>query len=561
MNRRKKDIISHLVAIITILAIVIIANRFFFRIDLTSDKRYTVSDNSKTIIKNLDDVVFIKVYLDGDMNIAYNRMRKKIKETLQEFKVIGKQNIEYVFENPFIGRADKEKRLQELVDEGFRYAYILGKDEEGGRNSKPVIPGVIISYKSNTIVVNLLEENSAIKKEDREMIQVENSIKSLEYNIIRAIKVVTQQKKEKIAFIQGHGELDRYDVYDMILELSNSYDVEPVWINGKNEILDKYKLIIIAKPTERFSKEDKIVIDQYIMNGGKVLWAIDRMNVPVDSLENGTLLVPYDLNLDDMLFKYGVRINPEIIQDFQSDQLPLIPNYSRASYDFTRWPYYILFKSEKSPVSPEMQIVRCQYASPVDLIEARKEIQKTVLLKTSKLSRLKKASSVISYGEVEYPLSKSDYDTFNLVTGVLLEGKFKSNFDRPNMKIYLGDELYKVKKESDLNKMVIISDGDIIRNEYKVVGQGQFVPYPVGYNVYSHATFSNREFLMNVISYLTDDIGLMSIRTRNLKVRRLDQMKIENKTKWQVINLISPVLLIAVLGFLYIDNRKKKYTR
>ncbi len=551
MNKKTKDILSYTLIILGVISIAIISSKFFFRIDLTADKRYTISDDTKNILQNLDDVVFIKVYLKGELELPYVLFQKKIKETLDEFKVFGKNHVEYVFEDPFEGVKELDKRLEELGEEGLRTV------PNNNEKEPPVVPGAVITYKTKSVTVNLLEAGD-VRNPDTDT-RINKSINFLEYNLIDAIHTLTYNKKEKIAFLQGHGELDDREVKSLTSELEKTYSTDQVWIRGSENVLDEYKLVVVAKPTRRFSQEDKIVLDQYIMKGGKIIWLLDQMRVDTDTSGYYAGLIRFfDLNLGDLLFEYGVRIRNELVLDFYSDQVKYQRN-SRAPVELRRWPYWPVFLTIlKHPVTPGLLQVRSQYANPIDTLKAKKQIHKTVLLQSSDKTKIHPATTMIDYSELDFPSQITDFDTSLHITGVLLEGKFKSHYR--NTRIYLKDKLYHIIKESPENKMIIISDGDIIRNYFTEVNAMDYYWAPLGLNTETGKLYDNKEFLLNAIDYLMDDVGLMQLRTRNFELRPLNQEKLENRQRWQIINLVFPSLLVALFGISFIRSQKRKYT-
>ncbi len=561
--KKNKIKLQLILSISIILLIAYISSFLYFRIDLTSDKRYTLSETTKNILKNLDDIVFVKVYLDGELNIPFKKMQKNLRETLDEFKVYAKSYLEYEFINPFEDTDPKTRNnvFNELYKKGLKPSNIVSSDEEGGFSEKVIFPGVIINYRGIEVAVNLLRNNPGLSSEEN----INNSIQSLEYELINKIRSITNTKAEKIAFIEGHGELNEFQVGDITQELANYFQVDRGQINGKPGIIDEYKAIIIAKPTRKFSEADKFVIDQYIMNGGKVLWFIDEVNVSLDSLINGsTIALINQLNIEDLLFRYGVRINPNLIQDIQCNLIPVNTALAGNPANFVPapWPYYPLLTAPPShPVTRNLNMIKTEFVNSLDTIAARKQINKHVLLKSSQYSKIVNAPVKISLEEIKRNPRKDEFRHSGLPVAVLLEGKFESAFKNRMLSNFFPQGVPNFKSESIENKMLVVSDGDIIRNDIKQTPRGTMV-LPLEFDKYTRQTFGNTDFIINAVNYLTGLEDLMQLRSREFRLRLLDKTKIkEQRIKWQLINTALPILIILIFGVTYNYVRKQKYAR
>lgn len=557
-----KNLFRFILPVLIIILIVYISSFMMLRIDLTSEKRYTLSQVTKNILKNLDDVVYVKVYLDGDLNIPFKKFQRNIRETLNEFKVYGKKNIEYEFINP---AAESDERIRndvftELFDKGLQPTNILSKDKEGATSEKIIFPGAVIVYRGIELAVNLLKNNPGFSSEEN----INNSVQTIEYELISKIRSLVSKEVEAIVFIEGHGELDEDQTRDITIDLANYFRVDRGEILGRPGILDRYKAIIIAKPTQKFSEADKFVIDQYIMNGGKVLWFIDAVNVSLDSLINGsTMALINDLNVDDLLFRYGLRINPDLVQDIQCNIIPVNMALAGNPAKFVPapWPYYPLLSAPTThPVTRSLNLVETKFVNSIDTIEARKQIKKTVLLKTSPYSRTLVAPVMIRLEEIKTPPEKSLFSSNGIPVAVLLEGIFESAFKHRMIDEYFQQGLPSFKEESVPNKMMVVADGDIIRNEVRNTARGTMI-MPLGIDKYTNQIFGNKDFIVNAVNYLTDQEGLIQLRTKEYRLRLLDRSKIkEQRLRWQLINSILPVLLVIVSGILFNYFRKQKYT-
>lgn len=566
-KRNNKSAYNSLITTSLIVLIVVIINllsgKIFFRLDLTSEKRYTISEDTRNILEDLNDVVFVRIYLDGELNIPLQSFQKNIVELLDEFKVFGRSNFEYELVDPFENLSEKEQEnvKLELSDKGLKVTQIDQRKKDGSRVRKLIVPGAIVVYNGVEIPVNLLLNNPRNSAE----LNLNNSREALEYNLISTIKNITAENTDKIAFIEGHGEWPSPFLGDIMAEFAKTFQIDRGAINGKPGILDSYKAIIIAGPVMEFSEQDKYVIDQYIMQGGKVVWLLDAVNVNLDSIAMGySVALPNHLNLDDMLFKYGVRLNTNIIQDVQSGNLlvNVALQGEQPKFQPEQWIYYPLITPKKSnTITNNLNRILLQYASSIDTITARSNIRKTPLLTSSIYSKVQTIPKIIELAEIATPITQIDFDAPNQLIGVLLEGKFESVFKNRMLNEYFETSPANRKDESIETKMVVIADADIIRNEVRRTPQGP-QGIPLGYDRITGHTYGNKDFLINVLSYLTDDSNLLNLRGREFQLRLLNRKKIaEERLKWQIINVLLPIIIIILGGLVYSVIRKSKYSR
>jgi ABC-2 type transport system permease protein len=552
--------------IISLIIIVIAAyllSVYFFRIDLTSEKRYTLSAFSKLSLKELDTVVHVKVYLDGDLNIPFRKMQQRLKETLDEFKVYAGDNLEYEIINLFAGKDSKaiNDEVDKLVEKGLKPTNILAKDKEGGTSEKLVIPGALIQYKGLEIPVNLLKNNPGAGAEEN----INNSIQAFEFEFMRVISSLSSDKTEKIAFLEGHGEYDEYHVGDITRELGWYFQVDRGRINGVPGILDPYAAVVIAGPTMPFGEQDKFVLDQYLMQGGKLLWFIDMVNASIDSIREGgsTIGLIRMLNIDDLLFRYGARINPVLIQDVQCNMIPVNLALAGNPTDFRPVPWLyspLLFAPDNHAITRNLNMVKTEFAGCIDTIEARKGIRKTVLLKTSQISRKVAAPVVINIEEVRIPLKQEQFSEPFLPVAVLLEGPFESVFKNRMVSELFPDSAVQVIETGVPSSVLVVADADMIRNDIRPTPQGVLIS-PLGLDRYTQQTYGNKEFIVNAIQFMTGHEGLIKLRSRELTLRLLDKSKIkEDRRKWVLINTILPPLVVIVAGLIYSWIRRKKYS-
>jgi ABC-2 type transport system permease protein len=572
-STRKKDIIKLVISLVVIVFVNYAAGFVNTKIDLTKDKKYSLSPVSKEILKNLHDKVSIKVYLDGKLSIPYKKFRRSIEDKLDEFKVYGKEKLSYTFVDPL-----KHSDLRELQQKKLHPVNYSYKNRQGDLTIATIVPGALISYRDREVPVNLLKDGPVSDEE-----KVNSSLELLEYKFINMIRKITNDNPDTIGFIIGHGELYGYELEDIYRELEDCYKIDKVvMINGQARILDKYKTIVIAKPKYKFSEADKFVIDQYIMNGGKALWLIDEVSVSnVDSLfsKGNIIALINNLNIEDQLFRYGIRINPVLVKDKVCTILPInvgLPNQVEIWEPFD-WPYFpLLNPAPDHPITKNSSYIRSQFANTIDTLGSRRTVKKTILLKTSKKNKLVRVPTIISKEEIFYDEPASTFDTLAKPVAVLLEGTFESDFNnRPVPENLMpGDKELAFRSKSVNTKMIVVADGDVIRNDYRILPDRIFI-LPLKTDKYIEfinnfynkeelpSFFDNKDFLVDAINYLTNTRGITDLRNREYKLRLLDEEKtggLKNRIKWQLINTLLPVLIIIAFGLLYNYLRKRKYT-
>ena len=561
LNKKARHHLKLDIQVITVLLLAYILSFFFFRIDLTSEKRYTLSPYTKKVLKNLNDIAYVRVYLNGELNIPFRKMQQSLREILDEFRVYGKDNIQYTFINPFESNdaGVREDMFNQLYEKGLKPTNILSNDNEGGSSEKIIFPGALITYKGVEIPVNLLKNNPGIPAEEN----INNSIQAAEFELIKVISSLSREKAEKVAFIEGHGELDEYQTEDISKELSMYYRVDRGKINGQPGILDDYIAVIIAKPQKHFSEPDKYVLDQYIMKGGRVMWFLDRVETSLDSLAMGSALaVINDLNLEDMLFRYGVRINPVLLQDMQCNLIPVNVALTGNNPEFRPAPWYyfpLLSSPQDNPVTRNLNMIKTEFVNTVDTVGARKGTEKTVLLRSSEFSRVVEAPLIMSLGEIRADPTREDFQKSGLAVAVMLDGTFESVFQNRMISEIMPDSTQSYIPGSRPTKMLIVADGDVIRNDIRVTPR-EIISLPLGFDRYTQQTFGNKDFVMNAMHYLTGNEELVNLRSREITLRLLDKAKIkEDRPFWIIINTALPVVIIILAGILYNILRKRKY--
>jgi len=573
-NRIKKNNLMQLLLSLLILVFVNIISYFIFtRIDLTSEKRYTLSESTKKYLKQIDDVMYFQVYLDGEFPAGFKRLRSETKEMLDEFRAYN-DNIQYTFINPSEG--DDKKKIQntyqQLVNKGIQPTNIKTKTTEGS-SQQWIFPGALVSYRQKEVPVQLFTNQLGTPSDQ----VLNNSVQNLEYNLINAIRKLLVKNKPRIALTRGHGELGIDRLADIIYSLSDFYAVDTVNIDGKinslmvrgtkeKPLLNKYSALIIAKPDSAFNEKDKYFIDQFVMHGGKILWLLDPVIVSMDSLQRSseTLAIAIDRNLDDMLFKYGVRINTNLILDMNALPIPAVTGQygGQPKVELMPWYYFpVLMPTAKHPIVTNLNAIKAEFVSSIDTVGG-KGIKKTVLLTSSKYSRVVNTPARISLDLLQSVPDERVYNQSYLPVAVLLEGSFQSLYlNRLPPEMVTDNKSFDFMEKSPETKMIVVSDGDIIKNQLdKKTGN----PYPLGFDQYTGETFGNKDFILNCVDYLCDDSGIISVRSREVKMRLLDPKKLKNagtKLSMQLINTIGPVLLILIFGIIQLIIRRYRFAR
>lgn len=548
---------------ITIFALVILnilGTLFFYRFDLTNDKRYTLSETSLQIVKQAKNPLSLKIYMQGDLPADFRRLQQETKQILEEFQAYN-SNIVFEFVNPMENPDESMDLVKSLYQKGLTPINIT-VDDKGKQSQAMVFPWAIATYNNKEINIPLLKNRMGASTTQK----VIGSIQHLEYSIADAINKITKERQKKVAILRGNGEMSEIHIAKMLMQIRESYYIGPFTLDsvaknptGTLKELKKYDVTIIAKPTESFSDEEKQVLDQYIMNGGKTLWLIDQVAADMDSLYNqagATLAYPRDLNLNDMFFKYGFRINPDLIKDEQGSPIKLATGEqgSATQYQDFVWKFAPLVAPEsKHPIVKNLGGIKFDFASPIDTL--KNGIKKTVLLQSSPYSKKIGTPAEINLDIVAEETSPKDYvNKGNLPLSVLLEGSFSSVFENRVLPFKESNFLAKGKP----TKMIVIADGDIARNQL----DKNMMPVELGYDQRSGNLYDNKDFIMNSINYLLDDTGLINIRSKDLDLPLLDQEKVhENYNKTQFITIGLPILILLVFGLLFTYIRKKKYSK
>ena len=535
----------------------------YLRVDLTEDKRFTLAGPTRKILREMTKDVDVTVFLDGEMPVGFKKLKRSTEQYLEEFRIVSGRKVSFDFVNPSAGsdEAARDKFHGELINRGMMPVNVMANDGEGGKTQKWIFPSLTITCGKTVMPVNFLQNNPALPSE----INLLHSTEGLEFEIIQAIATAISDTIYKVAFLEGHGELDELSVADLTLELAKYFSIDRGKIGGTAGIIDNYAAIIIAKPSEPFDEKDKLIIDQYIMKGGRVLWLAEEVSVNADSLlYGGTVGLYKPLTFADQLFRYGARINPVIIQSTDCILIPLkiTGTGGQPQYVPAPWIYYPLLKpSQKHPVTRNLNRVRAEFANFIDTVGRDPHVKKSILLSTTSSSRTLSPPVFISLEETKNPPSEESFTAGELPVAVLFEGKFSSAFANRMTESIIGQAGRNILTETKPTKIIVVAHGDIIRNDVRWSG-GVPEPLTLGLDRYTMQTFGNKDFLVNCLNYLVNDNGLMQMRSREIKPRLLDRKKtVEERALWQTINTIMPVILIIAGGLIFMHIRRRRFNR
>jgi gliding-associated putative ABC transporter substrate-binding component GldG len=544
-----------------ILVILNLAGHFLYkRFDLTADKRYTLSQTSLSIVSGVKEPLYIDVFLEGDFPGEFKKLQTETQQLLEEFKSQN-SNIIFQFVNPLEDEDAKEKTMQSFLERGMTPVNVTVNDK-GQQTQEVVFPWAVATCGNRSVKVPLLKNMMGASTAEK----VVSSVQHLEYAFANAINSVSKAKQKKVAVIQGNGELHDVLMADFIKSVKDNYYIGPFTLDSvaKSPIeslkyLKKYDLAIIAKPTETFTDEEKQVLDQFVINGGKTIWLIDQVNMEMDSLYNqsgSNLAFSRDLNLNDMFFKYGIRIRPDLIFDLQNTPIALATGGQGSATQYTQYPWFyspLIYPTLKNPIVSNLDGIKFQFTSPIEPLN--NSINKTILLQSSQYSKLVGTPAEINLKIVsERPNQKDFVETGNYPVAILLEGKFHSVYE--NRILPFKDASFK--NTGKEGKMIVISDGDVVRNQL----DKNFQPLELGYDKWTNNLYANKEFLMNCVNYLLDDNGLINIRSKEVNLPILDKEKVyASYTQSQVITVAVPIIILLLFGVAFTFLRKRKYSK
>ncbi len=554
--KQRSLFVTGILGLAVLLLINTVSEYSFVRWDLTEDQRFTLSESSKEAASALENAVTVEVLLEGDLPAEFARLRQETRLLLEQYAQIN-STIKYTFRDPVKEAEANPELIRQLQAMGLKPASVTV--EENNRVSQEVLfPWALVTSDGRTEKVSLLRNQLGADMEAR----INNSIQNLEYAFSDAFTKLGVTEKQEVAILKGNGELEDIYLADFITSLRDYYNIAPFTLDSvatspekSLEALKRFEAVVIAKPTEAFSETEKLVLDQYMVAGGKTLWLLDAVGISLDSLlneEGEAIALPIDLNLNDLLFRYGVRLNPNLVNDLYATQIVLATGEGNDSqYDPVPWVYHpMVFSSGNHPINTNIEALRMQFAGSLDTLE--NDYAKTVLLRSSPLSRLEGAPKIISLETIQQAPDQSAYGPGGNPLAVLVEGDFISAYRNRVRPVDFSD----YQDEGPANKAIFISDGDLIANQ---VSKGR--PLELGYDKWTNNFYGNKDFLINSMNYLLADTGLINIRTKQVSVPLLDPEKIAaGRTRWQLLNIGIPLALILLLGGLVNWLRRRAYT-
>ncbi|MDB5228001.1 MAG: gliding motility-associated transporter substrate-binding protein GldG [Bacteroidota bacterium] len=551
------------ISLLTVIAINIISSFFYKRFDFTEEKRYTLTNSTDKLLKNLHDNISVEVYLEGnDLPAGIKILRNETRELLQEFRAHSRGRVTFHFFdiNSIKDQKKREEFETELVKKGLRPTNLEVKSQNGYAE-KLVFPGAIIKANGKELSIQILENQFSVGAQG----SLNNSINFLEYKLANSIQKITRTHPAKIAFLQGHGELGLEQLQGFLEALSyQNFVLDKIELNQEKLLNNNIDVLIIAKPKVALNDYEKFLIDQYVMSGGKTLWLLDNIICDLDSfkLAPSIFAVPRDLNVDDLLFRYGVRIQHDLVLDLYCNQIPIIETVGgNPQPKLFPWVFYPISINEKNhPIVKNLDPVAFKFCSSLDTLN-NPGVKKTILLSSSTYSRLQQTPYQIYLEGAKQKPDPYLFNQKNIPLAVLLEGNFTSLYKNQftsDLHKLLSMQNAQFQPKSNFNKMIVIGDGDLASNDVDANG----VPMALGYDKYSRQMFANKDFLLNCVEYLVDDNNLIEARNREVKMRLLDKAKLlDQKGIWQVINLGLPLVLIFIFGVIYNRRRKAKYAK
>ena len=552
-SRKLADLLYLANGLVLFVLINLLASQFYYRFDLTEEKRYSIKTATKQLLEELDDVVYIEVFLEGEMNPSFKRFQKNIRETLDEFRVYSGNKVQYTFTDPSTALSQKARAeyMNELAQRGIQPTNVVD-EKDGKRTERLLFPGALVSYAGNETGVNLFKGSRSVSKQET----INQAIENIEYELANAIYKLSNTERKRIGWLQGHGELSGLGMADIVSELQEIYAFDFVSTSDA-QLLDQFDVLMLAKPTQAFSASDKYVLDQYLMRGGKLLFMIDQFRVNIDSASAEFYFpTPNEHKLDDMLFRYGIRINRDLVQDRVSSKYPVVTGMAgnAPQMQMLDWYFFPLINNyAEHPITRNLDAVQLRFASSMDTVKAD-GVRKTPLMFSSPYVRT--LSSPVNVSANELRNTQLNEMSKPLSLAFLLEGSFSSIYKNRFLPEEIIDKQNFV-SESVPTKILVVSDGSLARNEINArTNQAQ----ELGRDPFSGLMYANKDFILNALAYLTEEEGLITTRNKEVKIRPLDRQRMATeKTKWQLLNLLAPVLLIIIFGWLRSAWRKKKY--
>lgn len=546
--------------VLCVAIIMIVGNIFWVRFDLTEEKRFTIAPQTKNLLKNLDESVQINSFLGGDIDANVAQLKNALTNLVEEFNSQSAHKIQLNFIDPSVAESDEQrlKNYLKLEQKGIRGLRVAHKEKNGTISQAVVFPWAYVVMHGDSLLMPLLEQNMQLKNEEL----IAHSIEDLEFKLTDAIRVLAKKSVGKIAFLEGHGELDEAYVYDIETELSRYFQVDRGVLGSDATVLDTYKAVVVAQPKEKFSEADKFILDQYLMNGGRILWLVDGVEFSEKTLAKSGVspVLPLDLNLQDLFFRYGVRIMPSLLEDMQCAYTPINIAAAGQPAQFEALPWFfapLLITSPYHPITKNSVQVKANFASAIEFTNNDNNLKKEVLLMTSNATRISRAPTEIDMASMVQNDPTAYFNTQYLPVAVALQGVFPSVFAHRMVPKSI-DKYNPRKDESQPTRMILVADGDIIKNELEKSEKSVAV-VPLGFDRVTKQTFGNKNFIVNALLYLTDDENWLSLRNRTVKLRLLNQaVCVTNRATIQWFNVAFPLVLLAIFGAIYLVVRKHK---
>ncbi|MFA0962860.1 gliding motility-associated ABC transporter substrate-binding protein GldG [Roseivirga sp. BDSF3-8] len=553
-SKKTEDLLRFFVLFAALILANMLGDRFFFRADLTEEQRYTINEATKELLTSLEDPVYVEVYLEGEFPSGFQRLQRSIRETLEEFRAYAGDNIQFKFVDPNLAASasGRQEFYQRLARLGIQPTNLYDT-EDGGRTEKLIFPGALVAYGGEETGVLLLKGNQGASPEER----LNQSVEGLEYELATAIRKVTGGSKPRIGWLQGHGESDSISYQGVQEVLQEFYRLDKADLTESENLLG-YDAIIMAKPRRAFNRDDRYKLDQYVMNGGNLLMFLDGLKVEEDSLNRESYLAfPQDLQLRNMLFRYGVRINEDLIQDLNAAPFPVVTGYmgNQPQIRLLPWPFYPLMnRYSNHPITRNLDAVLGRYVSSVDTVKAE-GITKTPLIYTSQYTRVLPAPVEVSYNSMRRDMQPESFQDPAQPVAWLLEGPFTSSFRNRILPQVANSRSYR--ETGEPAKILVTSDGDLLASQLSPRTRQRV---PLGVDPYTQTDFANDDFLLNALAYMLDEDGLIAARNKRISIRPLDAPEVEESAlKWQLFNLLTPVIIVVLFGVIRYFYRRNKY--
>lgn len=563
MIRSTRIIVKIILAVAIGVIVNIIASSVHSRIDLTSEKRFTLTETTVETLEQLQDTIYLQVFLGGQVSPPFNKIKNELRDLLYEFEVYGDYYIQYEFIDPFENKKKDQvqKAYDYLVKTGLTpIANVISK-ADGTRQESYLFPGAYISALGRTLAVNFYKPVTGKNKETN----IHFATQNLEYELINAINKLLTFEKPRVGFLTDNNCLKGNEVFAIKHALREYYEIKNISIE-RGDQLDSISTLIIAKPQVAFSEADKFVIDQFAMNGGNIAWFVDLVNITMDSLQerSATMAFSKDLNLTDQLFKYGVRINNNLVLDNNCDKVMINVSPPGMQPQFSPAPWYfspVIAANQEHPITKNLELIQTEFVSQIDTVSNNPTIQKTILLQSSSYAKIVATPFPVSFSILEQRPDERFFDSYKIPLGVLLEGSFQSLYKNRRAPELHPNYSTNIIPEGKPSKMLVVADGDIIKNQIRLRGLDT-IPLPLGINKYTQQTFGNTDFIVNALNYMNDNSGLLNLRSRELTIRLLNKNRIMNeRAMWQILNVGVPILLIILIGFITNIIRKRRFGR